>query len=135
MTKSIENLIQILVIQSTIFLSAVIGIHWDHSINLDDDYRLLWSISKPQTSSFSTLHQDKHHQSQQRYQQQQHLQTHQSSNQEITFEIQVRTLGYIGFGFSWDGRTSGADIVIGWVDNGQTYFQVIYMLFYFISVE
>lgn len=70
-----------------IFVSAVIGIHWDHSVFLNDDYRLLWS----------------------------------TKYQDITFEIQVRTLGYVGFGFSRNGR---ADVAIGWIDNGQTYFQV-----------
>jgi hypothetical protein len=44
--------------------------------------------------------------------------------QDITFELQVRTLGYVGFGFSKDGRMTGADIVVGWVDKGQVYFQV-----------
>uniref|UniRef100_A0A1A9ZTT9 DOMON domain-containing protein n=3 Tax=Glossina TaxID=44049 RepID=A0A1A9ZTT9_GLOPL len=44
-------------------------------------------------------------------------------NQDITFEIQARTLGYVGFGFSPDGNFAGSDIAIGWVDKGQTYFQ------------
>lgn len=44
--------------------------------------------------------------------------------QDITFELQVRTLGYVGFGFSKDGRMAGADIVVGWVDKGQVHFQV-----------
>lgn len=44
--------------------------------------------------------------------------------QDITFELQVRTLGYVGFGFSKDGRMTGADMVVGWVDKGQVYFQV-----------
>ncbi|XP_017843398.2 MOXD1 homolog 2 [Drosophila busckii] len=44
-------------------------------------------------------------------------------NQDITFEIQARTLGYVGFGFSPDGNLAGADMAIGWVDKGQTYFQ------------
>lgn len=83
----------------TIFSSAVIGIPtWDHSVNLNDDYRLLWTVNKPQQPQYGI--------------------------QEITFEIQVRTLGYIGFGFSRDGSRAGADLVIGWVDHGQTYFQV-----------
>ncbi|XP_030746402.1 MOXD1 homolog 2 [Sitophilus oryzae] len=43
--------------------------------------------------------------------------------QDITFEVQVRTLGYVGFGFSRDGRMAGADMVVGWVDQGQVYFQ------------
>lgn len=44
-------------------------------------------------------------------------------SQDITFELQVRTLGYVGFGFSRDGRMAGSDIVVGWVDHGQVYFQ------------
>lgn len=46
------------------------------------------------------------------------------SPQDITFELQVRTLGYVGFGFSKDGRMAGADMIVGWVDKGQVYFQV-----------
>lgn len=97
-----------LLFQSTMFFCSVIGIHWDHSVNLNDDYRLLWTISKPQKQ----------------LQQQQLLAPLHPSSYEVTFEVQVRTLGYIGFGFSRDGDRAGADIVIGWVDQGQTYFQV-----------
>lgn len=43
---------------------------------------------------------------------------------EITMEIQAKTLGYVGVGFSEDGTLSGADMAIGWVDQGQPYFQV-----------
>lgn len=43
---------------------------------------------------------------------------------EITFEMQVRTHGYIGLGFARKEDRSSADVVIGWVDHGQTYFQV-----------
>lgn len=43
---------------------------------------------------------------------------------EITFEMQVRTHGYIGLGFARKEDRSSADVVIGWVDRGQTYFQV-----------
>uniref|UniRef100_A0A182MXP0 DOMON domain-containing protein n=1 Tax=Anopheles dirus TaxID=7168 RepID=A0A182MXP0_9DIPT len=71
-------------------LSVVSGAHWDHAIFLDDDYRLLWSIT----------------------------------GQDITFEVQARTHGYIGLGFSKDGTIYGADMVIGWVDQGQVHFQV-----------
>lgn len=130
MTKSLQHFIQILLIQSIVSLSAVIGIHWDHSVHLDDDYRLLWSISRPQTITPLQLqqlqqnHQHHQHQQQQQQQHQHHQRYHLHHALEVTFEIQVRTLGYVGFGFSWDGKPSGADIVIGWVDNGQTYFQV-----------
>lgn len=48
----------------------------------------------------------------------------QVKEQDIIFEIQVRTLGYVGLGFSRDGSLFGADVVIGWVDQGQAYFQV-----------
>lgn len=71
-------------------LSMVSAIHWDHAVDLNEDFRILWTII----------------------------------NQDITFEIQARTLGYVGFGFSPDGNLPGSDIAIGWVDRGQTYFQV-----------
>jgi len=48
---------------------------------------------------------------------------------DITFEVQVRTLGYVGFGFSPDGKMRSADMVIGWVRNDKVVFQVsIYLL-------
>lgn len=43
---------------------------------------------------------------------------------EITFEVQVKTHGYVGFGLSRDGNMPGSDFVVGWVENGQVYFQV-----------
>ncbi|XP_052873199.1 MOXD1 homolog 2-like [Anopheles cruzii] len=70
-------------------LSLATAAHWDHAIFLDEDYRLLWSIT----------------------------------GQDITFEVQARTHGYIGLGFSKDGTIYGADIVIGWVDQGHVHFQ------------
>lgn len=68
--------------------------NWDHSVDLNEDFRLLWTII----------------------------------NQDITFEIQVRTLGYVGFGFSKDGNQIGADMAVGWVDGGHTFFQVYIIL-------
>lgn len=65
-------------------------VDWSHSIDLDENYRVYWSIA----------------------------------DQEITFEIQVRATGYVGFGFSPDGTIYAADMVIGWIDGGQPYFQV-----------
>ncbi|KAE8750521.1 hypothetical protein FOCC_FOCC002815 [Frankliniella occidentalis] len=38
----------------------------------------------------------------------------------------VRTLGYVGLGFSVDGKMKGADMVIGWVRDGQVFFQLGY---------
>lgn len=73
-------------------VSVVSAIQWDHSINVDENYRLLWNVQA----------------------------------QEITFEVQVRTLGYIGFGLSRDGTRSGADVALGWVDHGKAIFQVSY---------
>ncbi|PSN48992.1 MOXD1 2 protein [Blattella germanica] len=58
--------------------------------------------------------------------------------EDITFEVQVRTLGYVGFGFSEDGKMPGADLVVGWVKDGTVFFQVSLhwtfnkILFYFI---
>jgi len=44
---------------------------------------------------------------------------------DVTFEIQVKTLGYVGLGFTKDDGRAGADMVIGWVDNnGQVHLQV-----------
>lgn len=44
---------------------------------------------------------------------------------DVTFEIQVKTLGYVGLGFTKDDGGAGADMVIGWVDNnGQVHLQV-----------
>lgn len=53
---------------------------------------------------------------------------------EITFELQVATLGYIGIGFSATGAMDNADMAVGWVDGGQAYFQVrrfIYWYYYY----
>lgn len=70
------------------------GLSWDHSVDLNEDFRILWKII----------------------------------NQDITFEIQARTMGYVGFGFSPDGNIAGSDMAIGWVDRGHTYFQVSFHL-------
>lgn len=44
---------------------------------------------------------------------------------DIMFEVQVRSHGYVGFGFSRDGATIyGADVFIGWIDEGHTFFYV-----------
>ena len=42
----------------------------------------------------------------------------------ITFEVHVQTLGYVGFGLSPTGGMEGADVVIGWVKDGQVSFHV-----------
>ncbi|KAG8225700.1 hypothetical protein J437_LFUL001733 [Ladona fulva] len=42
---------------------------------------------------------------------------------EITFEVQVKTLGYVALGFSADGRMAGADMVIGWVADGEAFLE------------
>jgi hypothetical protein len=43
---------------------------------------------------------------------------------DIIFEMQVKTLGYVGLGFARSEYIYGADMVIGWVDNKHTFFQV-----------
>ncbi|XP_059622696.1 MOXD1 homolog 2 [Phlebotomus argentipes] len=70
-------------------LSAAWGANWDHAVDLNENFRLLWTVR----------------------------------GAEITMEIQAKTLGYVGVGFSEDGTLSGADMAIGWVDQGQPYFQ------------
>ncbi|XP_062559085.1 MOXD1 homolog 2-like [Armigeres subalbatus] len=87
--SQMASVIYSLVVVSVCLVDSTLGAHWDHSVFLDDDYRLLWSIS----------------------------------GYDITFEVQARTHGYIGLGFSKDGTIYGADIVIGWVDQGQVHFQ------------
>lgn len=67
------------------------GNMWDHDIDLDENFRLLWSVKQ----------------------------------QDIYFEVQVRTQGYVGLGFSRDGTIYGADMAVGWVEQGHAYFQVI----------
>ena len=42
----------------------------------------------------------------------------------ITFEAHVKTRGYVGLGLSHNGNMYPADIVIGWVKHGHTFFQV-----------
>lgn len=42
----------------------------------------------------------------------------------VTFEAHVKTHGYVGLGLSNSGRMFPADVAVGWVTNGQTYFQV-----------
>lgn len=43
---------------------------------------------------------------------------------DILFEVQVQTHGYVGFGFSRDGTIYGADVFIGWIDEGHPFFYV-----------
>ena len=43
----------------------------------------------------------------------------------VTFEVHVKTRGYVGFGISSNGKMSPADVVVGWVAaNGTTHFGV-----------
>lgn len=77
----------LLMTQISVIVSST---QWDHAVDLNEDYQLLWSIK----------------------------------DQDITFEVQARTLGYVGFGFSRDGTIYGADVAVGWVDQGHAYFQV-----------
>jgi DOMON domain len=77
-------------IVSSLIVSASAEQTWDHVVDLDPNYQLLWTVREP----------------------------------DIIFEVQVRTHGYIGFGFSRDGTIYGADVFIGWIDNGHTFFHV-----------
>jgi hypothetical protein len=65
-------------------------IQWDHKVDLDDNFQLLWRVKRP----------------------------------DIIFEVQVRTHGYIGFGFARNEYIYGADMIVGWVDNEHIFFQV-----------
>lgn len=91
----LELLIVILPLLATHCLSS--DIRWDHSVDLDENFRLLWKVKEP----------------------------------DITMEVQVRTHGYVGFGFARSEHIYGADMVIGWVDK-HTFFQVSFE--HFISL-
>ena len=42
----------------------------------------------------------------------------------ISFAVRVQTTGWVGFGLSPNGQMPNSDVVMGWVDNGETYFRV-----------
>ena len=44
--------------------------------------------------------------------------------QSIHFAVNVSTTGWVGFGLSPNGQMPASDVVIGWVNGGQTYFHV-----------
>lgn len=77
------------IIATTSSMSVHDAMKFDHIVDLDENFRLLWTVREP----------------------------------DIVFEVQVRTLGYIGFGFSRSDFIYGSDIVVGWVDK-HTSFQV-----------
>lgn len=43
---------------------------------------------------------------------------------DIEFELTVQTLGYVGFGISKTGEMYPADLMIGWMSDGQMYLGV-----------
>ena len=47
-----------------------------------------------------------------------------SDNTSITFEVHAKVKGWVGFGLSPNGAMENADIVIGWVKDGVSYFKV-----------
>lgn len=80
----------LVIVMMMISCNSVQSLQWDNSVDMDEEFRLLWNIK----------------------------------GSEITFEVQVATLGYVGIGFSANGAMDNADMAIGWVDQGQAYFQV-----------
>ena len=47
-----------------------------------------------------------------------------TTREEIFFTVEANTTGWVGFGISSGrGKMEGADIVIGWVKDGQTFFK------------
>ena len=42
----------------------------------------------------------------------------------IIFAVRVQTTGWVGFGLSPNGQMPQSDVVIGWVDGDQSYFNV-----------
>lgn len=85
-----KKLFEVFVLILCLIASVCAEQTWDHVVDLDQNYQLLWTVREP----------------------------------DIILEVQVRTHGYIGFGFSRDGTIYGADVFIGWIDNGHTFFHV-----------
>jgi hypothetical protein len=84
------NMCRVLVLLTFITAQCMSNeVRWDHSVDLDDNFRLLWRVKEP----------------------------------DIIMEVQVKTHGYIGIGFTRSEYIYGADMVIGWVDK-HTFFQV-----------
>ena len=46
------------------------------------------------------------------------------STEAIYFAVNVSTTGWVGFGLSPNGQMPGSDVVMGWVADGESYFQV-----------
>lgn len=80
--------------------SVLPAARWENDVRLDANFRMLWTITDGAGSSTS-------------------------GSREVTVEVQVRTHGYVGLGFSRNGEMPGADVAIGWIHEGQPYFQVI----------
>lgn len=89
MTKMYKSFVLLLLLSFTTACMTS-EIQWDHRVDLDDNFQLLWRVKRP----------------------------------DIIFEVRVRTLGYVGFGFSHNQYIYGADLIVGWVDNKHTFFQV-----------
>lgn len=53
----------------------------------------------------------------------------QPRHQEILFRVEARTKGYVGIGFSPDGKMENADIVLAWVedDTGKAFLMVSFL--------
>ena len=49
----------------------------------------------------------------------------------VTFEVHVKTTGFVGFGISDNGDMFPGDVVVGWVKNGTTHFAVSLFATYF----
>ena len=54
------------------------------------------------------------------------------NNTHVTFEVHVKTRGYVGFGLSPNGNMYPADVVVGWVKDGTVYFKVMLVNVYLV---
>jgi len=90
MSQSTTFWCEVLLLVTVMVQCQTSEVRWDHSVDLDENFRLLWRIKA----------------------------------HDIIIELQVRTLGYVGFGFARSDLIYGADMVVGWVDNKHTFFQV-----------
>lgn len=96
MTKMYKTFLLLLMSFTTSCMTS--EIQWDHRVDLDDNFQLLWRVKRP----------------------------------DIIFEVRVRTHGYVGFGFARNEYIYGADMIIGWIDNKHSFFQVSKRKFFWI---
>lgn len=53
----------------------------------------------------------------------------------IYFEVNVSTTGWVGFGLSTNGLMPGSDVIMGWVDEDNSFFHVSIKLYLLLAAS